>query len=154
MVTTLVLLAAMAAAGAPPPNPGHDAMKAPAAAPRQPVPLFTDLGSFHRAITTKNKLAQKYFDQGMRLLYGFNHDEAERAFREAARLEPRLDETHDDAALAGVPGPRERADAAGDPSGERDTLAGGPICGRHAHQRTPPCTGPAGGPGTPEGCAK
>jgi tetratricopeptide (TPR) repeat protein len=63
-------------------------MKAPAAAPRQPVPLFTDLGSFHRAITTKNKLAQKYFDQGMRLLYGFNHDEAERAFREAARLDP------------------------------------------------------------------
>ena len=30
----------------------------------------------------------KYFDQGLRLVYGFNHDEAERAFREAARLDP------------------------------------------------------------------
>jgi tetratricopeptide (TPR) repeat protein len=35
-------------------------------------------------------MAQKYFDQGLRLVYGFNHDEAERAFREAARLDPNL----------------------------------------------------------------
>src|SRR6187399_2756789 len=34
-------------------------------------------------------MAQKYFDQGLRLIYGFNHDEAERAFREAARLDPK-----------------------------------------------------------------
>jgi tetratricopeptide (TPR) repeat protein len=87
MVTTLILLASMAAADAPPANQGHGAMPAPAA-PRQKVPLFTDLGSFHRAISTKNKTAQKYFDQGMRFLYGFNHDEAERSFREAARLDP------------------------------------------------------------------
>jgi hypothetical protein len=33
-------------------------------------------------------MAQKYFDQGLRLIYGFNHDEAERAFREAIRLDP------------------------------------------------------------------
>ena len=52
------------------------------------VPLFNDLGSYHRAISTKNPSAQKYFDQGLRLVYGFNHDEAERAFREAARLDP------------------------------------------------------------------
>ena len=52
------------------------------------VPLFTDLGSYHRPISTKNPTAQKYFDQGLRLVYGFNHDEAERAFREAARLDP------------------------------------------------------------------
>jgi tetratricopeptide (TPR) repeat protein len=52
------------------------------------VPLFNDLGSYHRAISTKNRTAQKYFDQGLRLVYGFNHDEAQRAFREAARLDP------------------------------------------------------------------
>ena len=54
------------------------------------VPLFDDLGTHHRAVSTKNELAQKYFDQGLRLTYGFNHDEAERAFREAARLDPSL----------------------------------------------------------------
>jgi len=53
------------------------------------VPLFNDLGSYHRGISTKNPTAQKYFDQGLRLVYGFNHDEAERAFREAARLDPK-----------------------------------------------------------------
>ena len=56
--------------------------------PAEAVPLFTDLGTYHRAISTKNPTAQKYFDQGLRLVYGFNHDEAERAFREAARLDP------------------------------------------------------------------
>lgn len=52
------------------------------------VPLFEDLGSLHHAVTTSNERAQKYFDQGLRLVYGFNHDEAERAFREAARMDP------------------------------------------------------------------
>jgi tetratricopeptide (TPR) repeat protein len=52
------------------------------------VLLFEDLGTYHRAVTTSNEMAQKYFDQGLRLLYGFNHDEAERAFREAVRLDP------------------------------------------------------------------
>ena len=61
---------------------------ATASAPNQAVPLFDDLGSYHRAISTKKAAAQKYFDQGLRLTYGFNHDEAERAFREAARLDP------------------------------------------------------------------
>jgi tetratricopeptide (TPR) repeat protein len=59
---------------------------APVEAPT--VPLFNDLGSYHRDISTKNPTAQKYFDQGLRLTYGFNHDEAERAFREAVRLDP------------------------------------------------------------------
>ena len=64
------------------------AMAMPEAPATPAVPLFNDLGSYHRAISTKNPAAQKYFDQGIRLLYGFNHDEAERAFREAARLDP------------------------------------------------------------------
>ena len=52
------------------------------------VPLFDNLGNYSHPITTKSALAQKYFDQGLRLLYGFNHDEARRAFEEAARLDP------------------------------------------------------------------
>jgi tetratricopeptide (TPR) repeat protein len=54
------------------------------------VPLFDDLGSHHHVVSTTNEMAQKYFDQGLRLIFGFNHDEAERAFREAARLDPNL----------------------------------------------------------------
>jgi tetratricopeptide (TPR) repeat protein len=52
------------------------------------VPLFADLGTHHHAITTRVPDAQRYFDQGLRLVYAFNHDEATRAFREAARLDP------------------------------------------------------------------
>jgi tetratricopeptide (TPR) repeat protein len=50
--------------------------------------LFTNLGNYHHKITTKSSKAQKYFDQGLRLIYAFNHDEAGRAFHEAARLDP------------------------------------------------------------------
>jgi tetratricopeptide (TPR) repeat protein len=52
------------------------------------VPLFDNLGTYHHKITTKVPLAQRYFDQGLRLVYAFNHDEAVRAFEEAARLDP------------------------------------------------------------------
>ena len=52
------------------------------------VPLYTDLGSYQRTITTKNPTAQRYFDQGLRLVFGFNHGEAIRAFQEGARLDP------------------------------------------------------------------
>jgi len=57
-------------------------------AARDSVPLYTDLGNHHRAVTTKNPAAQSYFDQGLRLAYGFNHAEAIRAFTEATRLDP------------------------------------------------------------------
>jgi tetratricopeptide (TPR) repeat protein len=53
-----------------------------------PPPLFSNLGNYHHKITTKSSKAQKYFDQGLRLIYAFNHDEAGRAFHEAARLDP------------------------------------------------------------------
>lgn len=54
----------------------------------RPVPLFNNLGNHHHPISTKNPLAQRYFNQGLILSYGFNHAEAERSFREAARLAP------------------------------------------------------------------
>ncbi len=55
---------------------------------RSTVPLYDDLGALHRPIATRSRLAQAYFDQGLRLTYAFNHAEAIRAFREAARLDP------------------------------------------------------------------
>jgi tetratricopeptide (TPR) repeat protein len=56
---------------------------APAAAP-----LLEGLGDLRFPITTRSQRAQKFFDQGFRLAYGFNHAEAIRAFKEAARLDP------------------------------------------------------------------
>lgn len=52
------------------------------------VALRSNLGSWHRSIRTSEPLAQQYFDQGLRLYYGFNHAEAVRAFREAQRIDP------------------------------------------------------------------
>jgi tetratricopeptide (TPR) repeat protein len=51
--------------------------------------LYPGLGNYHHPITTKNSEAQTYFDQGLMLLYGFNHDEAARYFRRAAELDPK-----------------------------------------------------------------
>ena len=52
------------------------------------VPLYTNLGSHHKRISTKNSGAQHYFDQGLRLAYGFNHAEAIRSFTRATELDP------------------------------------------------------------------
>jgi tetratricopeptide (TPR) repeat protein len=46
------------------------------------------LGNYHHPITTKSAEAQTYFDQGLTLLYAFNHDEAARYFQRAAELDP------------------------------------------------------------------
>ena len=51
------------------------------------APLFENLGSYHYRITTNSELAQKYFDQGLILAYGFNHREAFRSFKEATIID-------------------------------------------------------------------
>jgi tetratricopeptide (TPR) repeat protein len=51
-------------------------------------PLWDNLGTLHYPITTANPQAQQYFDQGLRLAYGFNHAEARRAFHHAQQLDP------------------------------------------------------------------
>ena len=61
---------------------------APPSEARQSVQLFDNLGILHHAITTTSEQAQRYFDQGLRLVYAFNHEEAIHAFEEAARLDP------------------------------------------------------------------
>ncbi len=55
--------------------------------PVDSVPLYNNLGDHEYAISTSTPLAQKYFNQGLRLYYAFNHAEAIRAFREAQRLD-------------------------------------------------------------------
>lgn len=50
-----------------------------------PAVRLDNLGSYHRSIRTHSTAAQRWFDQGLRLVYAFNHDEAQRSFEEAAR---------------------------------------------------------------------
>jgi tetratricopeptide (TPR) repeat protein len=58
--------------------------------PAEPAPdlSLTTVGRQHHAIQTKSREAQDFFDQGVTLLYGFNHEEAARAFQRAAELDP------------------------------------------------------------------
>ena len=55
---------------------------------RAGAPLFNGMGDFHRVIDTKDAGAQRYFDQGMVLSFGFNHAESIRSFRAAQKLDP------------------------------------------------------------------
>jgi tetratricopeptide (TPR) repeat protein len=57
--------------------------------PKLQAPLFNDLGNYSVKITTREQLAQRFFDQGLMLTFGFNHAEAARSFREATRLDPK-----------------------------------------------------------------
>ena len=56
----------------------------------KPATLMTGLGDLHHAVSTKNPQAQQFFDQGLRLIYAFNHDEAARSFQRATQLDPKL----------------------------------------------------------------
>ena len=54
------------------------------------VTLVPGLGDLHHPVSTHNPEAQKFFDQGLRFIYAFNHDEAARSFQHAAELDPAL----------------------------------------------------------------
>src|SRR5205823_7377253 len=60
----------------------HDPAKAPRSTP------LPGLGRHHHPIATRNPEAQKFFDEGLTLVYAFNHDEAIRSFERAAALDP------------------------------------------------------------------
>lgn len=64
------------------------------AAEKLPGPLFDQLGNLEHPVNTSSKPAQCYFNQGMRLLFGFNHKEAIRSFRSAAHLDPQCAMAH------------------------------------------------------------
>jgi tetratricopeptide (TPR) repeat protein len=83
----------------PPPVPAAlgpicSAPDAPAALPKtvaqwaEGARLFAGFGNFHRQASTRSAEAQTYFDQGVRLLWAFNHPEAARSFANATRLDP------------------------------------------------------------------
>jgi tetratricopeptide (TPR) repeat protein len=55
---------------------------------KKPDLAMTAVGRQHHPIHTNSKQAQEYFDQGLTFLYGFNHEEAGRAFEQAAKLDP------------------------------------------------------------------
>ncbi len=98
-VLSLASLLACSRGTPPPAAPATPATPAPMAGmPAAPTTLaewahgaqmFDGLGTFHRTITTKSAEAQAYFDQGMRFMWAFNHDEATRSFAHAAELDPK-----------------------------------------------------------------
>jgi tetratricopeptide (TPR) repeat protein len=71
-------------------NPMQIALATPAEAIKADAgpPLWDGLGTLHYPITTASEQAQRYFDQGLRLTYAFNHAEAYRAFKQAQALDP------------------------------------------------------------------
>jgi tetratricopeptide (TPR) repeat protein len=83
------ILVAAAAAGQPAAQP----------TPRAAM-LLPGMGSHHHPIATSNPEAQKFFDQGLTLDYGFNHEEAVRSFSRAAELDPKAAMPHWGIALA------------------------------------------------------
>src|SRR5467141_80697 len=60
------------------------------AAKNKTATLMAGLGDWRHPVSTTNAQAQAFFDQGLRLIYAFNHDEAERSFQRAAELDPKL----------------------------------------------------------------
>jgi tetratricopeptide (TPR) repeat protein len=75
----------------------------PPAGPGKAAALLPGLGAHHHPVSTKNPEAQKFFDQGLTLLYAFNHDEAARSFVRAAELDPALAMAHWGIAVAKGP---------------------------------------------------
>jgi hypothetical protein len=95
-VPCLCLLAGLARADHPPAKPAT-------------AVLMTGLGDLHHPVSTANPEAQKFFDQGLALLYAFNHDEAAASFARAADLDPGLAMAYWGVAL--VRGPNYNLDA-------------------------------------------
>lgn len=68
------------------------AAAAPAVSPPELAMIGANLlegqGSYRFPVTTQHPQVQRWFDQGMMLAYGFNHDAAERSFLKATELDP------------------------------------------------------------------
>lgn len=87
-IGAVVAVAAIAAVGFQARQRNVDIGTAEPAAELTDAPLYDNLGAYHRPVTTADADAQRYFDQGLRLTYAFNHAEAIRAFETAARRDP------------------------------------------------------------------
>jgi tetratricopeptide (TPR) repeat protein len=134
--TTTPAPAEPAPAAAPDEHAGHhEAAAGPSwkldALPKGAV-LLGDLGSHRRKVTTSSAEAQEFFDQGLRLTYGFNHDEAARSFARAAELDPKCAMCFWGAAYVlgpnyNVPMLPDRAEAAWDAIGRAQKLDAAPV---------------------------
>jgi tetratricopeptide (TPR) repeat protein len=94
----------------------------------KPVTIESGLGNFHWPVSTKNAQAQRFFDQGMKYLYGFNHEAAVASFTRATQLDPNLALGYWGAALA--LGPNINMDV--DPDREKQAYEG--VQAAIAHQ--------------------
>jgi tetratricopeptide (TPR) repeat protein len=108
----------------------HHAMAPP---PEKPVTLYKGLGAWKHVIATRNAEAQKYFDQGLNLLFGFNRYEAMRSFRKASELDPAATMAY--WGLAMSQGPYINMD--GDPSFDLKGACAAVDAGRKAAGNTP-----------------
>jgi len=106
-----------------------------------PAPLLNGLGHMHHPVNTSNPLAQRYFDQGLTLIYAFNHDEAARSFGYAAKLDPKCAMAYWGVALARGPNYNEwvidagREKIASEAIQKAKTLAGGASAAEQAYIR-------------------
>jgi tetratricopeptide (TPR) repeat protein len=89
-LAVMVVLGGIAAAGAQHHNEHDPRVLAtdPLGMDAAIAPVLEGLGDHHHPITTRSERAQLFFDQGLKLTYGFNHQEALRSFKEAVRLDP------------------------------------------------------------------
>ena len=94
------------------------------------VVLLPGLGSLHHPITTSDTEAQAFFDQGLRLFFGFHYDDAVRAFKRAATLDPQAAMPHWGVALALGPNVNNR-----NPSNDRSQQADAALAARGASDR-------------------
>jgi tetratricopeptide (TPR) repeat protein len=69
------------------PDAQHAAHNQPSASK---ATLMSGLSDLHHPVTTSNPEAQKFFDQGLRLIFAFNHEEATGSFQRAAQLDPKM----------------------------------------------------------------
>lgn len=88
MIRRFLCLALLACALSGCERPAANATRAAPSPDAAVPPLFDGFGDLHRDVGTRVPEAQRYFDQGLRMAYGFNHEAAGRAFAEAARLDP------------------------------------------------------------------
>ena len=93
------------------PLPGHSLMsEAFNEGPRQAAVLMEGTGKVHLAVTTKNELVPKFFDQGLGQIHGFWYFEAERSFRQAAALDAECAMAYWGMAMANINNPKRAAD--------------------------------------------
>jgi tetratricopeptide (TPR) repeat protein len=95
-----------------------------------PAMLIEGLGTLHHPVTTANVEAQRFFNQGLSLVFAFNHDEAVRSFKRAAEIDPKLAMAYWGIALALGPNINQEVDparekAAYDAVQQAVSLAGG-----------------------------